>query len=51
MYGGEDSAYKDYIGVHGVQAEELQPDKRKETASGPHGDKKILPVLQKAYDA
>lgn len=51
MYGGEDGAYKDYIGLHRMPAEELQYDEGEEASSGSYGDEEILPFLQEAHDA
>jgi hypothetical protein len=34
-----------------MQTQELQPDEGKEESSREDGSQKVLPVLQKAYDA
>ena len=48
---GRSCAYTNHVGVHGMQAQELQPDQGKEEPSGEDGGQKVLPVLQEAYDA
>ena len=48
---GGSFAYTNHIGVHGMQAQELQPDKGKEESSREDGSQEILSVLQEACDA
>ena len=47
--GGKNRAYKNYTGVHRVQAEKLQHEEGQEGASGAPRDEEILQILQEAY--
>ena len=46
IHGGGGCASKDYIGMYGMQAAQLQHDEGKEESSGQNGNQEILQVLQ-----
>ncbi len=49
MRGGEFNAYKNYTGMHRVQAEKLQHNEGKEESSRSYGDKEVLQILQASH--
>ena len=42
-------AYKNYTGMYGMQAAQLQYDEGQEGASGQNGNQQILQILQEAH--
>ena len=49
--GGGSCENENHIGMYGMQAAQLQHDKRKESSSRQNGNQEVLQILQEAYAA